>query len=132
MEFAPNCRIAIKKDADLPADKVMLLGQIKVHLSLFARQCDEARVLNFLFKEACSLGGHLINITKERPADFWDTCYRVEADFLRFIDPQEVLTVESDPHYAWPLIEERAKNSRDRESAFFYGVIGGTMSTPMK
>src|SRR6266540_1863204 len=109
-----RCPIAIQCNPTHDDTDVVVLGRIKAYETGFSIECDEAYVLDIFCKEACALGADLIVVTEEKQPDFWSTCYRAKADFVRFNDREKVKALLSDAKYAPELIIDRAEKSKKR------------------
>ena len=120
-----NCHIKIKKEASLNGFDYRLMGKVKVYDTEFSMDCDEEYVFSLLRNEACALGSDLINITDERPPNFWSTCYQVEVELIKILDEEQAATIISDPYYEWTLIQERGAKGRKNQNARFSGAVMG-------
>jgi hypothetical protein len=125
-EVIPECSTPIKLKAEFDQSEVKKLGSIKVYdANLVSKNCDEESVLTIAKRDACHLGADVINITRENQPDyFWSVCYRIKADFLKFNDPQQAETIESDPQYEWRKVQKRGAISR-RKGKQAYGMAVG-------
>lgn len=128
----PRRPIAIQRGAKFDPDDIVVLGSIHAYDTGFSTACDEAKVLETFYKEANSVGADVINITQEKQPDFWSTCYRARAQFIRFKDRAKAANLFSDPRYAPELIIERSVESKKRTreiiaASVFGGVLGGVI-----
>jgi hypothetical protein len=65
-------------------------------------------------------------VTEEKQPDFWSTCYRAKAQFVRFIDREKAKALLSDAKYAPELVIDRAEMSKKRTRAMITSsVMGG-------
>jgi hypothetical protein len=120
-----NCHIKIKKEANLDGYDFRLMGKVKVYDTEFSMDCDEEYVFSLLRNEACALGADLINITNEKPPNFWSTCYQVEVELLKILNEEQASKIVSDPHYEWSLIQERGAKGRKKQKTRFSGAVTG-------
>jgi len=112
-ESMPRQPVAIQFQADYGEDEVEVLGRIRSYETGFAVKCDEGYVLDIFCTEARALGADVVNIVSEKHPNFWVTCYRAEAEFLRFNDRAKAQGLESDPQYAPELVAKRSKKTKD-------------------
>lgn len=136
MNNASRRPIAIQCNAIYNPDDVEVLGGIHAYDTGFSTYCDEAYVLDTFYKDANALGADIINITEEKQPDFWSTCYRAKAQFLRLKDRDKAKTLVSDAKYAPELIVERSAAARKRTRAIivasvFGGALGGLIYATM-
>jgi len=121
-------RIAIKKDLPFAKEQMTVVGQIEASDSGFSAHCSEKVVLDIFRKEACAQGADVIHITEEKHPNFASTCYRAEAEFVRFTDREIVESIESDSEYSE---EEIAQGSEKTECLHkgigAAGVLGGAI-----
>lgn len=96
---APTCKIAVQEYRKLGEEGVTVLGRVRVRDTGFSVQCSESLVLERLRQEGCYLGADLINLTEVHPPDGWSTCFRTDAEFVRFDDRARPKTLVSDPQY---------------------------------
>ena len=123
-----RCPVAIQCNANHEKTNVEVLGSINASDTGFSVDCDEAYVLDIFCKEACALGADLVLITEEKQPDFWSTCYRARAEFLRFKDRDKAKDLFSDARYAPELIIDRSEISKKRTRAVITGaVMGGVL-----
>jgi hypothetical protein len=125
-----RCPIAIQSNAKYDNTNVVVLGRIDAYDTGFSTDCDEAYVLDIFCKEACALGADLVNVTEEKQPDFWSTCYRANAEFLRFKDREQAKVLLSDAKYAPDLIIDRSEKSKKRAreiiaASVMGGLLGG-------
>ena len=74
------------------SDLVDILGSVKASDTGFSVKCSEDYVINNFKNDACVLNAELINITEEKQPDFWSSCYRAKAEFLKVKD-RELLSI---------------------------------------
>ena len=132
-EVLVPCNMPIRSDRTGDLSGFEVIGQIEVGDSSFSTDCDEAIVLHQMTIDACHLEADLINITEEHRPDFWSTCYRAKADFLRVRDRPERVPLVSDDKYRADAVRERAQvtHRRNREmitGAIVGGVVGGAVA----
>ncbi len=125
-----KCPIAIQCNAKYENEKVVVLGRIDAYDTGFSTVCDEAYILDIFCKEACALGADLVNIKAEKQPDFWSTCYRSKAEFIRFNDREQARAIFSDAKYTPELIIDRSVKSKERvreiiAASVFGGLLGG-------
>ena len=124
----PICPIVIKSHAQFETGAVVVLGHIDAYDNGISVHCDEAYAFNLFAREACALGADIINITEEKQPDFWSTCYRAKAEFLRFEDREKAIGLLSDSRYAPDLIIDRsAKAGARTRDIIFASVMGGLL-----
>ena len=124
---ATECAMPIRNDPGRDEDAFELLGSIEVS-DRFSTDCDEQVVLRRLTVEACQLDADLVNVTEEKRPDFWSTCYRAKADFLRLKDRSARAQLASDEKYAPEDVRKRAQVTHDRQRwALFGGLMGGAL-----
>jgi hypothetical protein len=125
VKAAPRGAIAIQKKTDYDKSAVELLGKIKVYDAGFSTECDEALVLDLICSEGYALKADLVIITKEKYPDLWSTCFRADADFVRFKDREAVKALVSDAQYAPELIIERSERAGKRTRNMIIGTVAG-------
>lgn len=89
----PNdtCQISFLKNMRTDTTKFKIIGRIKLGDTGFSKKCHEDDALRILNREACILGADAVNLLDETRPNFWSTCYRVEAEFLKkTIDVNEI------------------------------------------
>ena len=119
------CPIAIKHDAIYEQADVDVVGRIKAFDTSVSVNCDEAYVLDLFCREACALGADLVNVTNEREPDLWSTCYRAQAEFVRFKNRDQAKLLVSDSKYAPELIIERSVKAGKRNRQIIAACVGG-------
>jgi len=129
-----DCHPTIKCNATYDPSGATVLGMIDAHDTGFSTDCDEAYVLDIFCKEGCALGADFVNLTEEHQPDFWSTCYRAKAEFIRFNDRDQAKLLVSDAKFDPQLIIQRAKASKKRQEAIIIasvmgGVLGGLIAT---
>jgi hypothetical protein len=121
-----QCAVAVKFNARYRPEDVEMLGSVKGYDTGFSVHCDEAYVLELFCKEACMLGADLVNITEEKQPDYWSSCYRAKAEFVRFKDRDRVKSLYSDVAYTPQFVIQRSLQSKQRnQEAIRAGVMGG-------
>jgi hypothetical protein len=118
-----RCPITIQCNAKYDTNDVVVLGSIHAYDTSISTDCDEAYVLDIFCREACMLGADLINITEEKQADLWSSCYRARAQFLRFNDREKAKGLLSDAKYAPNLIIDRSVKSQKRNREVIAGAV---------
>jgi len=118
-----TCQPVIKKMATFNNVPVKKLGTVKLGDSGFSTKCEEPDAILILKKEACAVGADIINITDEKRADVWSTCYRVEADLLKITDSAMRGKITSDPDYQNIALEYRQDQDKDRKTMMIIGGI---------
>jgi hypothetical protein len=78
-----TCEISFLKNMPTDTTKFKRIGRIKLGDTGFSTNCHEDDALRILRRDACQLGADAVNILNEKRPDFWSTCYRVEAEFLK-------------------------------------------------
>jgi hypothetical protein len=131
-ETVAHCNVPIKKKARFSEAEVKTLGTVIAHDHyLNSEACDIEAVLGRIREDACYLKADLINITYEEQPDYnWSICFRVEADLLKFNDPKEAKSIESDPQYDWAKVKEQGRIAREKGKNAYWkalgkGIIGG-------
>ena len=122
-----DCEMPIHSDPTLDLSAFDVLGRIEAHDGGFSTDCDEKVVLRQFTREACHLEADLINITEESRPDFWSTCYRAKADFLRRKD-RAGAPLASDEKYAPADVRKRAQETHRRNrDVILNGVAAGAL-----
>lgn len=129
-----RCPIAVRSGAHYDAAAVEVVGGLKAFDTGFSTTCDEAYILDLFCKEACAIGADVVNVTEEHQPDWWSTCYRANAEFLRYKDREQAKVLLSDAKYAPELIIDRAEKSKKRTrtiiaASVMGGVLGGLIAT---
>lgn len=120
-----NCEVVIKKNAEFPPEAVRVVGAAKVSDTGFSTDCSEGDVLRMFRVEACQLNADVINIIREERPNFWSSCYRAEAQFLRFNQSYVLEEPADDPQYKAAAIERRMRSDQTRMTTL---VVGGLIS----
>lgn len=122
----PRNPIAIRCEAKIDTNDVVLLGSIRAYDNGFSTDCDEVAILDIFCREGCMLGADLINLTEEKQPNPWtSSCYRARADFLRFKDRGKAKGLVSDAKYAPDLIIERSAATGKRNKEVLIGAVAG-------
>lgn len=87
-EMADGCRITFFRGMPTDTTAYEVVGRIKLGDTGFSTKCHENDAIRILKKEACLLHADAVNVIEEKRSDFWSTCYRAEAEFLKK-KPQE-------------------------------------------
>lgn len=123
-----NCSVLVLGYEAFNETRMERLGSIEMYDTGFSIWCDEEYVLNRMKNEACALGADIVNITDEKYPDFWSSCYRAKADFIRLKNKEEANFVKADPHYDMVKIRERSQQTwRILQDGISAGVIGGVV-----
>jgi len=127
-----DCAMPIRNDPTLDLSGFDVVGRIEAGDGGFSTDCDEEVVLREFARDACHLGADLINVTEEKRPDFWSTCYRAKADFLRRKD-RDGPPLASDEKYAPRDVHERAQETHRRNRDVILngaaaGVVGGVVA----
>ncbi len=131
-QIVADCKVLILGYEPFDPNRMELLGSIEMYDTGFSLYCDEEYVLRKMKEEACALGADIVNITDEKQPDFWSTCYRAKADFIRFKNREEAALIESDPHYDPVKVRERSQETWRRvQAAISAGIMGGTVGGSM-
>ncbi|MBL8027498.1 MAG: hypothetical protein JNL74_13845 [Fibrobacteres bacterium] len=85
-EGTVNCNPILKYGKNLGNLPVFKVGGIRLSDTGFSLTCNKYDALAILQKEACSIGADIIIILEVDKPDFFSTCYRVEADFVKLKD----------------------------------------------
>ncbi len=117
--YSSDCKVSIQYQAKFNENEVEMLGRIKAFDTLFSVKCYEAFILEKFAREACILGADVINIIKEKHPDILSTCYRAEAEFLRFFDREMAKKNTSSPKYETEQIIERSQEAARRNKRDF-------------
>ena len=121
--------IAIKNNATFSQNEVIILGKVSASDSGLSTDCSEEYVLDILKKDACTVGADIINITEESQPDFWtSSCYRAEAELIKFKDRNQVVNIKSDSQYSSELIKARSKQTQCMNQGAVAAGIGGAIS----
>jgi hypothetical protein len=123
-----DCHLTVKCNATYALADADVVGHIEAFDTSVSINCDEAYVLDIFCKEACALGADVVNVTDEHYPNFWSTCYRAKAEFLRYKDRDQVKLLVSDAKYDPQLIIQRSKESKKRtEAVIIATVMGGVL-----
>lgn len=124
-----ECDPVIKKMASLTDVPVKKIGSIKLGDTGFSTKCEETDAIRILKKEACAVGADIVNITDEKRTDFISSCYRVEADFLKFLDSSSRSKLASDEVFQDEAVEYRKDEDKDRKTGMIVGsIVGGLVA----
>lgn len=124
-ESFPNCEVVIKRSMYL-TENMEKVGEIKLGETGFSTTCNEARAIEILQKEACSLNADIINIIDEKRPDAMSTCYRCRAEFYRYTNREVVQ--KSDEFYNPGYITHRVANDKKNNTTMIVtGVIVGLL-----
>jgi len=107
-----NCNIAIIQNKEFTADEAEVVSKIEIDDTGFTVNCDELEIINILKAEGCTMNADFINITEEKRPDFWSTCYRASAEFVRLKENDNNKPVISDAKYQETEINKRMFNDR--------------------
>ena len=116
--FNPSgiCDVVIQKDEGVEIKQNKILGTIKLMDSGFSTACNELDAIEILKKEACSIGGNLVNITKESRPNFRSSCYQCTADIYKIGKDSlntKIQTISNyDSHKTMERVEEDKKRNR--------------------
>lgn len=134
-EFDPNraqdrCDIAMTQFREFSEDEVEVLAKVDIGDTGFTITCEESDVLNILKKEGCVIDAEVVNITEEKRADHWSTCYRASAEFLRLKDKYHKEAMKSDAAYDASSVTRRVEEDKRRKmgntiGAVFIGIVAG-------
>ena len=80
------CDIPMVNDSTLKFDERLVIGTIEIGDPGAAINCGAKKITEIIQMEACRIKADLINIKKLKPPDFWSSCYRLTADFIKFHD----------------------------------------------
>jgi outer membrane lipoprotein SlyB len=120
--------IAIQYNAKYDTNDVVVLGSIHDYDTSVSTHCDEAFILDIFCREGGMLGADLINITEEHQPDFWSTCYRAKATFLKFKDREKAKSYVSDAKYSPEEITKRVTAANKRTEGIIIGAaVGGAL-----
>jgi len=134
-----DCKVAIKLYFKTNSDDHIILGKIASYEQGLSVACNEWDILNIFVKEACALKADIINIDEAKYPDFWSTCYRAKAEFIKVKDPAIGKTIVSDKNYSYEEIVKRVarydKEIQERlqrgiDAGIKGGILGGMMSSP--
>lgn len=78
-----TCQISFFKFMPTDTSVFRQIGRIKLGDTGFSLLCNENDAIQILKREACLIGADAVNIVYETRSDFWSTCYRAEAEFLK-------------------------------------------------
>jgi hypothetical protein len=114
----PNCKVAVKFKAQVKDPKV--LGKISAHEPGFGTTCGKEFVIEQFQRDACQIGANLINITEQRHADFWSTCYRAKAELLNV----KGIAFSTDPEYRSLAMQKQDHEDSVKAGAMIGGAVG--------
>jgi hypothetical protein len=118
--------IIIAKNISYNPDLAEVVGSIAASDTGFATKCSKKFVIDKFREDACTLCADIINITKESHPDFWSTCYRAKAEFIRVKNRESLATIKSDPAYADQNIKKSSQYSECMNDGIIAaGVLGG-------
>lgn len=83
IEMNDTCQIVFFKEMPTDTLEFKRIGRIKLGDTGFSSNCDEEDALRIIEREACELRADAVNIIEETRPNFWSTCYRAEAEFLK-------------------------------------------------
>jgi hypothetical protein len=115
--------IVIQCNATFDNADVVILGEIRAYDTGISLKCEESYVLGVFCQEGRALGADLVNVTKESYPDLWSTCYRANAQFVRFKDRAKASALVSDAKYNPALIAERSKETFRENAMLFSGDL---------
>ena len=120
--------IAVQRNATFDTNDVVILGFIHSYDTGFSLDCDEAYSLDIFCQEGRILGADLVNITEEKHPDWFSSCYRARAEFVRFKDREKVKSLYSDPYYApAPIIDRSVQSGKRNRETIAAAVLGGIL-----
>lgn len=120
----PN--IIVVKNLNYNPDLVEIVGMISASDTGFSTKCSETFVIDNFKKDACAIGADVINITKDSQPDFWSTCYRAEAEYIRIKDRKMLTEIKSDAKYSAQNISNRSKYTECMNKGIVAaGALGG-------
>jgi len=127
-EIGTVCPIVFIKPNQIgEIDSAFKIGTIKVGDAGFTNECNESDILYIIQNDACSVGGNVAMIKKEKTPDWLSTCYRAEADILKVPDSSRV-KLESE-YYRKENIEKRAdKNDTTQMIIMGLSVVAGLVA----
>ena len=76
--------LVLELEDEIPSNSE-ILGEVKISGG-FTSRCNKEALLDFAKVEARRVGGHIIKITKDKDASFWDSCHRLNVNVIRRID----------------------------------------------
>lgn len=126
-----NCEnTIIVKSLDYDPQLVSVVGKISARDSGFSVNCSETYVIDSFKKEACAIGADVVNITKDAQPNFWTTCYRAEAEFLRINDRDKLNQLKSDSRYSTDNVGNRSKYTECmNKGVVAAGALGGLIGS---
>jgi len=107
-----NCDIAITQNKEFTEDVTEIISRIEIDDTGFTVNCDEKEIINILKTEGCSMNADVINIIQEKRPDFWSTCYRASAEFIRLNENVNNEPIMSDAKYQESEINKRMIDDR--------------------
>lgn len=134
-----QAKVIVLRNASFLNINHTVIGKVHVGDSGVSLKCNEYYVLGILERDALDLNADIINITKEIQPNMVSSCYRVDAEFVKFNDKDDLLTFSRDPGYSLEQVLFRNKHQRayrsssqdlksDVVGAVVSGVISGAMS----
>jgi hypothetical protein len=118
-----QCNIVVTQFREFSDDEAEVLARVDIGDTGFTITCEESDVLNILKDEGCMMGAHVVNITREKRADWWSNCYRAGAEFLRLKDNPDKKEIKTDTAYDESAIERRVAEDKRRKMFNSIGVI---------
>jgi hypothetical protein len=124
-----DCGITFLKDVPVDENADSVLGRIKLKDTGFSFACGEDDAIEILKREGCSLGADAIIIISEKRPDFFSSCYRAEAVFVKhkntgekfpFADAYQMTDTAS--------VNKRVKADHQRIAGMMVGgIVGGLL-----
>ena len=116
LDSSSTCDVIIQKEQDIDESANQKIGSIKLKDSGFSTACDELDAIAILKKEACSIGGNMVNIVEESRPNFVSTCYQCTADIYEISNDslaKKIIVInEYDSTKALERVDEDKKRNR--------------------
>ncbi len=120
LDLSTTCDVVIQKNDSIIGKQYEKLGSIKLKDSGFSTSCNELDAIAILKKEACSIGGNLINIIEEKRPSFASSCYQCTADIYRIHSDSLAVKVQESGEYDSYETMDRVKQDKKRNQAIFW------------
>ncbi|MEW6713929.1 MAG: hypothetical protein AB1306_02400 [Nitrospirota bacterium] len=118
--------IIVVKNLNYNPELVDIAGKISASDTGFSVKCSETFVVDNFKKDACEIGADIINITKDSQPDFWSTCYRAEAEYIRVKNREMLSEIKTDAKYSAQNISNRSKYTECMNKGIVAaGALGG-------
>jgi len=116
LDPSSTCDVIIQKELNIDETTNQKIGSVKLKDSGFSTACNELDAIAILKKEACSIGGNLVNIVEETRPNLMSSCYQCTADIYKIASDslaKKILVInEYDSKKAVERVDEDKKRNR--------------------